>query len=652
MVQDLGLAKAQIAEILTAVPGQPQALFLLGAAHRLTGDPLSARAVLEPLVKAHPGWPEARYELGLTLGRLGDGPGAVSALRRALAAKPAYSQAWRALGDQLTLAGDLKGADEAYNRQIETSVQDPALIKAASAMIDGDLPVAERLLRAHLHQSPTDVAAIRMLAELGARLGRYEEAQGLLERCLELAPSFDAARHHLSVILYRRNLVPQALEQLEVLARRDPENPSHRNLKAAALAQIGDYAQAAALYAQVLKAYPNQPKAWMSYGHALKTLGRQDEAVAAYRAAIAVQPQLGEAWWSMANLKTFRFSAADEGAMGAALNQPGLSGDDRLHLEFSLGKAAEDRADYAVSFAHYQTGNSLRRAAIGYDPQITTDHLVRSRAVLTSDLFRSRAGQGCQRPDPLFILGLPRSGSTLIEQILSSHSQVEGTMELPDIGALAKRLGGGLKGRESAHYPEALADLSPAELLALGEEYLERTQVQRKSGRPLFIDKMPNNFAHIGLIHLILPNARIIDARRHPMGCCFSGFKQHFARGQSFSYGLEDIGRYYRDYVALMAHVDAVLPGRVHRVIYERLVADMETEVRALLDHCGLPFEEACLRFHENDRAVRTASSEQVRQPIFTDGVDHWRHFEPWLGPLKAALGPVLEAYPAAPAGL
>jgi hypothetical protein len=275
--------------------------------------------------------------------------------------------------------------------------------------------------------------------------------------------------------------------------------------------------------------------------------------------------------------------------------------------------------------------------------------VARSKAVLTADLFASRAGQGCPAPDPVFILGLPRSGSTLIEQILASHSAVEGTMELPDITAMARRLSGARTTREPSAYPEILATLDPGALKALGEEFLERTRVQRKTDRPFFIDKMPNNFAHLGLIALALPNARIIDARRHPLGCCFSGFKQHFARGQNFSYGLADIGRYYADYVELMAHFDAVLPGRVHRVIYESMVADPEREIRALLDYCGLPFEESCLNFHQNDRAVRTASSEQVRQPIFKDAVEHWQNYEPWLDPLKTALGPVLSAYPNAP---
>ena len=385
----------------------------------------------------------------------------------------------------------------------------------------------------------------------------------------------------------------------------------------------------------------------MSYGHSLKTIGRQADCIAAYRRCLALGPQLGEAWWSLANLKTFRFDETDVAAMEAQLARGDIGEEDRFHLQFALGKALEDAGAFERSFGHYRDGAALRRAAIDYDADHTTAHAARSKAVLTRALFDARPDWGSAAPDPIFIVGLPRSGSTLIEQILSSHSAVEGTMELPDIISIARRLGGRQRRDQPSAYPEALEALDAETCLALGEEFLERTRIQRKLGRPFFIDKMPNNFAHVGLIHLILPRAKIIDARRHPLGCCFSAFKQHFARGQTFSYDLTELGRYYADYVDLMTHFDAVLPGAVHRVIYERMVADPEAEVRRLLNYCGLPFEPGCLKFYENDRAVRTASSEQVRQPIFTDGVDQWRAYEPWLGPLKTALGPVLTTWDA-----
>ncbi|MDB5455489.1 MAG: sulfotransferase, partial [Caulobacter sp.] len=583
------------------------------------------------------------------LADLGRTQAAIAAFKRAVALDPALGEAWRGLAEALALVGDTAGADAAQARQIQASVRDPALIEAASALVDNRLAVAERLLRDYLKAKPTEAPAIRMLAEVAARLGRYEDAEVLLARALELVPGFTAARHNYATVLYRQNKSVEAIDQVERLLEIEPRNPAYANLKAAALGHIGEYAAAIACYDAVLADYPNQPKGWMSLGHALKTVGRHADSVAAYQTAIAQAPALGEAWWSLANLKTHRFDEADLAAMTAQLARPELADEDRFHLHYALGKALEDAARYAESFAHYDRGAALRRQAIEYDADETTARADQSIALFTPAFFAARDGQGCPAPDPIFIVGLPRSGSTLVEQILASHSAVEGTMELPDVIAIAKRLGGKRTRGQASAYPEALAELDAATLAALGQEFLDRTRVQRKSGRPFFIDKMPNNFAHVGLIHLMLPNAKIIDARRHPLGCCFSGFKQHFARGQTFSYSLDDLGRYYADYVRLMAHVDTVLPGRVHRVIYEQMVEDPETEIRALLAYCGLPFEAGCLNFHQNDRAVRTASSEQVRQPIFKDAVEHWQNYEPWLGPLKTALGPVLDAYPRAP---
>ncbi|MDR3513923.1 MAG: sulfotransferase [Caulobacteraceae bacterium] len=646
---DPAKAEAQSREILKAVPGHPHAQLLLGVALNGKGDLAAALEVLAPLARSQPRAAAAQFELGRVLAGLGRSREAATAFRRALELNPRLTDAWRELGDQLALMGDAAGAEAAYDRQVRSSVSEPKLIEAATAMGDGRLAVAEHTLRPFLREHPTDVAALRMLAEVGARLGRYEDAEALLARCVELAPAFAAARHNYATILHRQNRPIETIAQLDVLLAREPRHPNYRMLKAAALGQIGEYAEAIGHYEEVLASFPEQPKAWMSFGHALKTVGRRADSIAAYRRAIALEPRLGEAYWSLANLKTFRFSDEDLAAMSAQLEREDLGPEDRFHMRYALGKALEDAGDYAASFEHYRLGAALRREGLDYDADETSGQMRRFKALFTPDFLAARAGLGCPAPDPIFIVGLPRSGSTLIEQILASHSQVEGTMELPDIIAMAKRLGGrGPRDADSA-YPGVLAELDAGELAALGQEFLDRTRVQRKLGRPFFIDKMPNNFAHVGMIHLILPNARIIDARRHPLGCCFSGFKQHFARGQAFSYDLTDIGRYYADYVELMAHFDAVLPGRVHRVIYERMVAEPEAEVRRLLDYCGLPFEPACLRFYENDRAVRTASSEQVRRPIFADGVDHWRNYEPWLGPLKDALGPVLDAYPDAP---
>ena len=642
-------AMEQAAEILKVAPRHPAATLLLGIARRRAGHIEAALGIFEPLVQGQPNWATAQYEQALALIDAGQSEAAVACLRRAVALQPDMADAWRALGDELTSSGDTAGADTAYAQQIKASTRDPRLLAAAAALCENQIPRAEALLRTHLKQFPTDVAAIRMFAEVAARLRRFEDAENLLIRCLELSPSFAAARHNYAIVLHRQHKSVEALRETESLLALEPHNPGYKNLKAAVLAGLGDFQQSIDLYATLLAAHPRQPKIWMSYGHALKTHGREADSIAAYEKSVALLPSLGEAYWSLANLKTVRFTAAQIESMRTQLARPDLADEDRYHLHFAVGKALEDVGAYEESFEHYARGNNIRRAGIRYSADDITAQTQRSKSLLTADFFAQRRDYGHPSTAPIFIVGLPRAGSTLIEQILSSHSQVEGTMELPDIPALARSLTQTARQDGMARYPQPLASLDAPGCLALGEQYLARSRIQRKSDAPFFIDKLPNNFAHLGLIQLALPHAKIIDARRHPLGCCFSGFKQHFARGQNFTYSLEDIGRYYHDYVELMAHFDKVLPGRIHRVFYEAMIDDTEAEVRRLLEYCGLPFEAACLRFYENERAVRTASSQQVRQPIYRAGLEQWRHYEPWLQPLKAALGPVLDAYPGVP---
>jgi len=643
------LASEQASEILKAVPAHPPARLILGVARRLQGEWAAALEVLEPLAREQPRWSAAQLELGIALGDAGRGSEAIAALRRATDLQSDLPDAWRLLADHLDASGDAAAADQARARFIKSANRDPRLMAAAAALVENRIPEAEALLRQHLRQHETDVAALRMLAEVAARLRRYPDAELLLSRCLELAPSFDAARHNYAVVLFRQTKADAALPEIERLLAREPRNPGYRNLKAAILAHLGDYSESIEVYESVLREYPDQPKVWLSYGHALKTARRHDDSVAAYRHGIRLQPSLGEAYWSLANLKTFRFSEADVAAIRAALAREDLAAEDRLHFEFALGKALEDREEYGEAFARYAAGSALRLELAPYDPDETSAYVRRCKALYTREFFAARAGAGSAAADPIFIVGMPRAGSTLLEQILASHPLVEGTMELPDISRMARDLAAEKPRDDGRRYPAVVAELDAGQLRALGEQFLAQTRVQRKTAAPYFIDKMPNNWLQVALIHLILPNSKIIDARRHPLGCCFSNFKQHYARGQSFSYSLQGVGRYYRDYVEWMAHVDAVLPGRVHRVHYERMIDDTEPEVRRLLAYCGLPFDERCLRFYENDRAVRTASSEQVRRPIYREGMDHWKHFEPWLGPLKAALGPVLERYPEVP---
>lgn len=533
-------------------------------------------------------------------------------------------------------------------QSLEAGLRNPQLMAAALALSENRLEDAEPLLRTHLREQPTDVAAIRLMAELAARIGRVRDSETLLRRALELAPDFGAARSNLATILYKQQRFEEALAQLDQLVGEEDDTPEYRSLKAATLGRTGGYDEALQLYSELTNAFPDHAKMWMSYGHLLKTVGRQGDCVAAYRRALAIQPGLGEVWWSLANLKTFVFSEEDIAAMELALREGQIDDEDRFHLHFALGKAYEGGRDVAACFQHYSEGNRLRSEDIVHDPGAISRNVDLVIRTFTPGFFADRDGQGCLAPDPIFILGMPRAGSTLIEQILSSHSMVEGTMELPDIPAIASREGRDFGGAPDG-WIKAVQQMSTARLEALGREFLDRTAIQRKTDRAFFIDKLPNNWMYIGLIHLILPNAKIIDARRHPLDCCFSNFRQHFAIGQSFSYSLDHMGRYYAEYVRAMAHFDHVLPGRIHRVIHEALLDDPEAEVRALMAYLELPFEPAVLRFHENDRAVRTASSEQVRRPLNRDGVGQWRPYEQWLDPLKQALGPALDAYPSAP---
>ncbi len=568
--------------------------------------------------------------------------------REALRLHPESPPALRLVGLAMRASGHTEEAAEFEQRAVKAATSDATLLRAGQALFANQLHEAEPLLKERLKRDPYDYSAIRMLAELAARIGRLHDSENLLRRALELAPSFQSARANLATVLYRQHRAPEALEQLDLLGTGNLSD-GYRNLRAAALGRVGGYHEAIELYRDVLARQANQPKIWMSFAHVLKTVGEQEEAIAAYRKAIELSPSLGEVWWSLANLKTVKFGDPDVAAMEAALDDAALNADDELHLNFALGKAWEDRRDAGKSWHHYEEGNRIRAEQVRYDPERIGRVIDRSIALMTAEFFEERAGQGCGAPDPIFILGMPRAGSTLLEQILASHSQIEGTMELPDIHAIARRIDGHHARNEPGNYPEALSSIDAETLCQLGQEYLDRTRIQRSQGKPYFIDKMPNNWAYAGFIRLVLPNAKIIDARRHPLDCCFSNFKQHYARGQNFSYDLTHIGRYYADYVRYMAHMDCVQPGKIYRVIHDRLVEDPEAEIRSLLDYCGVAWEDACLNFHENKRAVRTASSEQVRQPLSRSGFDQWKPFEDWLEPLKTALGPALQHWDDAP---
>ncbi|WP_093081650.1 tetratricopeptide repeat-containing sulfotransferase family protein [Sphingobium sp. AP50] len=642
-------ALAQAEAILQQAPGLPPAELIACQALRRLGQTQPALTRLTVLARTQSRIPAVLWELAQVADEAGDTGRAIAALDGLTRQQPAVASGWFLLATQLRKAGRDQDAWRADLSGIHASTRDRALLEAAIAMREERLNEAEAMLA-----SRDDPPAIRLRGEILWRRGDMMAALEQVRHAVESAPGFDLARDFLVRLLLQTNGLSEALDHAEILQSSPIPNPGYALLKASVLVRLGDQTGAKLIYERLLAAKADQPQVWQNLGHALKTLGEQGDAVHAYRQAVGHQPTMGEAWWSLANLKTVTLDAADIATMEQALAtlepEAESRAEDIFHLHFSLGKALEDAGAYPTAFAHYDRGNRLRRTMVLHDADSFGAEVQATAATFTAPFLAASGPGGCPAPDPIFIVGLPRSGSTLVEQILSSHSQIEGTMELPDLMAIAGRLQSRVDEGEFTDFAAMIASLTPADRTRLGEEYLDRTRIHRQSDKPHFIDKLPNNWQHVGLIQLILPHAKIIDARRHPMGCCFSGWKQHFARGQSFTYDLTDIGRYYRAYVGLMADFDAALPGRVHRVLYERMVADTPGEVARLFDHLGLPFEEACLSFWRNKRAVRTASSEQVRQPIYTDGVDHWRHFAPWLGPLEEALGPVLPAYPDAPA--
>ncbi|WP_311268338.1 sulfotransferase [Sphingobium sp. WCS2017Hpa-17] len=647
-------ALAQAETIIRRAGRLPPAELLAGQALRRLGQPQAALARLALLARQHPHIPAILWELAQAAQDAGDQSQAIAALEGLTRLQPAVAGGWFLLADLLRAVRRDEDGWRADLSGVHAASRDRDLLEAAIAMNAGNLDEADTLLVARAQRLPEDPAGTRLRGEVQWRRGDMTAALALVERAVTLAPGFDLARDFLIRLLLQNNRLREALAHADILARSPIHNPGYDLIRASVLVRLGDQQGARAIYERLLADRPDQPQVWQNLGHALKTLGLQADAVHAYRQAVHHRPTMGEAWWSLANLKTVKLDADDIATMERALvtlAQDGQSdGEDVFHLHFSLGKAQEDRKADEAAFHHYDAGNRLRRAMIRHDANEFSAEVAATAATFNAPFIAAMGDGGCPAPDPIFIVGLPRSGSTLVEQILASHSRVEGTMELPEMMVIASRLQSRVDDGEFADFAAMAASLSPADRQRLGEEYVDQTRVHRQSDKPRFIDKMPNNWQHVGLIKLILPNASIIDARRHPMGCCFSGWKQHFARGQAFSYDLTDIGRYYRDYVALTAAYDAAAPGRVHRVIYERMVADTPGEVDRLLAYLGLDFEPACLSFWQTDRAVRTASSEQVRQPIYSGSVDHWQRFAPHLGPLADALGPLVDAYPDVPA--
>jgi tetratricopeptide (TPR) repeat protein len=645
--RDPTAAARAAAQIARAHPGHAAAQLLLATAQRASGDAPAAAAELAALAAAQPDSAVIRLELARALRATGRAHEAQAALERAVELAPDLAEAWRELSLLEAARGDTGACDAAYARFERLAPEGVRLAEPAGALANERLDAAEELLGRALERSPQDVAAMRMLAQAAGAREDLLRAEALLAQCLRLAPGYRRARLDLVEVLKLQGKGEPMLPLLEGLLARDPADLRYRTLQAAAYSLLGQSERAAQVLETLVDEFPDNELVWLSYGHVLRAAGRQREAIDAFRRCIELTPEFGSAWVALANLKTYRFSRYDVAAMESHLARTELSNDDRSQLEFSLGKALEDAGDYAGSFEHYARGNALRRAVVRYRGASVTHLVERTQRLYTREFFAARAGWGCPAADPIFIVGLPRAGSTLIEQILASHPQVEGTDELTDVFRFALELGDRADEPGTPPvYPQSVARLTRAELAALGERYLQQTRALRRLGQPHFVDKMSSNFLHLGLIHLMLPNARIIDARRSALGCCFANFKHYFQVGMGFSYSLEDLGRYYRDYVSLMAHFDRELPGRIHRLCYEDLVGDLEGEVRRLLDYCGLPFAEQCLRFNETHRTVQTVSSEQVRQPLYTEAVAQWRNFEPWLGPLKEALGDLAQTQP------
>ena len=619
---------------LAIAPGDSRFEFMQGAALRRAGDYEKAEALLRSTIGSAPVFAAAHLELGLTLLSLDILAAARRSLEKAVAIDGTLKPAWIALYDVRAAEGDDAGAAEDYRLALGTTQLNPLLRKAFDLHAKGRAGIAEGICREYLRQRPMDVDAIRLLAQIGIDLGMVNDAIKLLERCLELAPDFHIARSNYATALGRQQRFDEALQQIGRLEKAQPENLSYLTQSAALLSMAGRFEDAHTKFRRILKRAPGNARILTNFGHSLRYGGKGEQAIDTYLQAIEADPDTGEAWWSLANLKTFRFT--DEQVMSmrerlAALDAPSA---DKFHLAFALGKALEDAGEHDESFAAYRTGNKIKREFSAYDRNDTTARVDAAIAQSTADWFD---GTGHISDEPIFIVGLPRAGSTLLEQILASHSQVEATAELPFIGQIAADVIGRRKRGDDILYPGLIEELTLEQREAFGQQYLARAQVYRH-GKPRFIDKLPNNFMHVALIKRILPNATIIDARREPMAACFANFKQLFATGQEFTYSLKDIANYYADYVRLMDHWHAILPGQILTVKYEDVVEDLETQVRRLLDFCGLAFEDACLRYYEKDRAVRTASSEQVRQPIYTDALQQWKNYEHHLQPLRQVL--------------
>lgn len=644
--RDFDEARSLLDEVLSAEAENFEAKYTLAVLNRAEGQIDQAKALLKALVHEKPDFGRGFQELGLCELALKQEPAAISAFEQAVEADGSLIESWKFLATAYRRKGDLR-AEQAV-MQVEFLASLPQELRTVISYLAADrLGDAERLCRYFMQQNKTHVEGMRLMAEIATRTGVFDDAEFLLETVMELAPDHIEAEIQLAHVLLRRQRFHKAHKRVKAIYERN-KNPSSQvqALYASVCFGVGENEEAVKTYQEMIRVSPNDPQLRVSLAHIYNATGESPKAVDLFKQAYGLKPDFGDAFWSLANTKSYRFTEEELASMKERVNAPSTPQLDKTQMHFALGKAYEDSKDYDAAFSHYQAGNTLKRETSNHSKEQLDIRISTQLDVCTAELFERLKDVGHDAPDPIFILGLPRAGSTLLEQILASHSKVDGTMELHDILDLAKRLRGRDKASDpSPRYPRILGELPTERFAQFGQQFIEDTRAYRGTA-PYFIDKMPNNFFHIGLIKLILPNAKVIDARRHPMACCFSGYKQLFGEGQEFSYGLEEIGNYYRQYVDLMSHWDEVLPGFVLRVQHEDVIADLEGQVRRILDFCGLEFEESCVEFHKTKRTVRTPSAEQVRQPINKSGVDQWCHFESHLDPLKQALGPeILEAY-------
>ena len=640
---DFARALAEAEQLLTMAPRDRDTLYMAAVCLRRLNRIPEALPTLERLEQSHPRFARLFQERGHCYLASQSASQAIDAFESAVHVSVALPASWKALQRLYAATGRPADAATAASHVAKLAALPPAIVTASGMFADGDLHDAERTVRQYLLAHGDHIEGMRLLAKIGMELDVLDDAEVLLENVLAIAPDYHAARYEYAIVLLRRHRHVRARVDVNMLLAVYPSNRIYQTTVAAVSMGFGDHERALSAYRGLSREAPSDPELHLSVAHAAKTLGRPHDAIESYHNAATAAPGFGEAYWGLANMKTYRFTDAELERMQREEAAPAVRVVDRYHLCFALGKALEDRGDYRGSFWYYSKGNELKRTECRYKPEIIETNTRLQQSVCTREFLAARQAVGCSDSGPIFIVGLPRSGSTLLEQILASHSQIEGTMELAEIPRLVQDLQGGGHDDANPRYPGVLPELVPAELEKLGRRYLEETVVYRSARRPLFVDKNPNNFRHVGLIHLILPNARIIDARRDAIACCFSNFKQLFAVGQQFTYSMEWIARYYRTYVELMDHWDEVLPGRILRVRHDDVVDDLEGIVRRMLEFCALEFEPACVEFYKTTRSVNTASSEQVRQPIYREGLAQWRHFEPWLGELRHSLGPLAE---------